>query len=164
KGTKALNLFLKEVLTEENINRVCEKFNFDSLDDLYAAVGHKGITSSLIVNRLIDDIRRKQEQEEHLEQTIATTIRETKRHVRHIKDTDGVKVEGIDNILIRLARCCNPVAGDDIKGYITKGRGVSVHRSDCPNIQTEEAKQRQIDVKWLDEDEQTKEYYLDLEI
>src|SRR5699024_11407106 len=50
------------------------------------------------------------------------------------------------------------------KGYITKGRGVSVHRSDCPNIQTEEAKQRQIDVKWLDEDEQTKEYYLDLEI
>src|SRR5699024_11994252 len=80
------------------------------------------------------------------------------------KDTAGVKVEGIDNILIRLARCCNPVQGDDIKGYITKGRGVSVYRSDCPNIQTEEAKQRQIDVKRLDEDEQKKEYYLDLEI
>ncbi|HLQ84482.1 MAG TPA: bifunctional (p)ppGpp synthetase/guanosine-3',5'-bis(diphosphate) 3'-pyrophosphohydrolase [Bacillota bacterium] len=164
KGIKALKLSPKEVLTEENINRVCEKFNFGSLDDLYAAVGYQGITSSLIVTRLTDDIRRKQEQEEQYEETIEKTISEAKSYVRHGKDTAGVKVEGIDNILIRLARCCNPVPGDDIKGYITKGRGVSVHRSDCPNIQTEEAKQRRIDVKWLDEDEQTKEYYLDLEI
>src|SRR5690625_4163438 len=164
KGIKALKLSPKEVLTEENINRVCEKFNFGSLDDLYAAVGYQGITSSLIVTRLTDDIRRKQEQEEQLEETIEKTISEAKSYVRHGKDTAGVKVEGIDNILIRLARCCNPVPGDDIKGYITKGRGVSDHRSDCPNIQTEEAKQRRIDVKWLDEDEQTKEYYLDLEI
>src|SRR5699024_1233704 len=88
---------------------------------LYAAVGYQGITSSLIVTRLTDDIRRKQEQEEQLEETIEKTISETKSHVRHGKDTAGVKVEGIDNILIRLARCCNPVPGDDIKGYITKG-------------------------------------------
>ncbi len=164
KDIKALKLTPKEVLTDQNIKRVCEKFNFGSLEDLYAAVGYQGITSSLIVTRLTDDIRKKQEQEEELEQVIEKTKTEVKSHERRTKDNAGVKVEGIDNILIRLSRCCNPVPGDDITGYITKGRGVSVHRSDCPNVQTEEAKQRHIDVKWLDDVEQAKEYYLDLEI
>src|SRR5699024_11011481 len=80
KGIKALKLSPKEVLTEENINRVGEKFNFGSLDELYAAVGYQGITSSLIVTRLTDDIRRKQEQKEKHKETNKNTIRETKRH------------------------------------------------------------------------------------
>ena len=164
KGIKALKLAPKEVLTEENINRVCEKFNFKSLEDLYAAVGYQGITSSLIVTRLTDNIRKKLEQEEKLEQVIEKTNNETKPRTRHTKNNSGVMVEGIDNVLVRLSRCCNPVPGDDITGYITKGRGVSVHRSDCPNVQTEEAKERFIEVKWLDSVESEKEYYLDLEI
>src|SRR5699024_5445632 len=116
KDIKALKLTTKEVLTDENIKRVCEKFNFGSLEDLYAAVGYQGITSSLIVTRLTDDIRKKQEQEEQLEQVIEKTNTEVKNYSIRSKDNAGVKVEGIDNILIRLSRCCNPVPGDAITG------------------------------------------------
>lgn len=164
KGIKALKLVPKEILTEENIKRVCEKFNFKSLEDLYAAVGYQGITASLIVTRLTDKIRKQQEQEEQLEQLTEKSTSDAKVIPKQTKGTSGVEVEGIDNVLVRLSRCCNPVPGDDITGYITKGRGVSVHRTDCPNVQTEEAKERYIEVKWLDGYEQQKEYYLDLEI
>src|SRR5699024_6061255 len=80
------------------------------------------------------------------------------------KADPGVEVAGIDNVLVRLSRCCNPVPYDDIVGYITKGRGVSVHRSDCPNVQSEEAKSRFIEVKWREPEYSSKEYSLDLEV
>jgi len=164
KGIKALKLVTKEILTEENVNRVCEKFNFKTLEDLYAAVGYQGITASLIVTRLTDKIRKQQEQEEQLEQLTDKSTSDSKVKSKRTKGNSGVEVEGIDNVLVRLSRCCNPVPGDDITGYITKGRGVSVHRTDCPNVQTEEAKERYIKVKWSDGSEQQKDYYLDLEI
>src|SRR5699024_1627209 len=164
KGIKALKLVPKEILTEENVNRVCEKFNFKTLEDLYAAVGYQGITASLIVTRLTDKIRKQQEQEEQLEQLTDKSTSDSKVKSKRTKGNSGVEVEGIDNVLVRLSRCCNPVPGDDITGYITKGRGVSVHRTDCPNVQTEEAKERYIKVKWSDGSEQQKDYYLDLEI
>src|SRR5699024_1784134 len=131
-GIKELGYPLKEVLTEENIKRVCEKFNFVNEEDLYAAVGYQGITSSLIVTRLTDKIRKEREKEENtLENSEEVrTIVADKTPVNKKSDT-GVIVEGLDSVLVRLSRCCNPVPNDDIVGYITKGRGVSVHRSDC---------------------------------
>ncbi len=80
------------------------------------------------------------------------------------KRDSGVKVEGVDNLLVRLSKCCNPVPGDPIVGYITKGRGVSVHRADCPNVQTEEAQQRYLHVEWEDSHTDKKQYHVDLEI
>src|SRR5699024_4853235 len=80
------------------------------------------------------------------------------------KTDSGVVVEGVDNVLVRLSRCCNPVPDDDIVGYITKGRGVSVHRRDCPNVQSEEAKERFLEVHWKNARYSNKEYFLDLEI
>ena len=73
-------------------------------------------------------------------------------------------MEGIDNLLIRLSRCCNPVPGDDIVGFITKGRGVSVHRKDCPNIITDDAKERLIPVEWESGLNDRKEYNVEIEI
>jgi len=165
RGIKELDFKLKDVLTEENINRVCKKFNFVNEDDLYAAVGYQGISAALIVTRLTDRLRKEKENEQKLEEKIEEVKNNVQDRPSAIMKTDsGVAVEGIDNVLVRLSRCCNPVPNDEIVGYITKGRGVSVHRSDCPNIQTDEAKERFLEVKWKNTKYSTKEYHLDLEI
>src|SRR5699024_11845900 len=80
------------------------------------------------------------------------------------KNDVGVEVEGIDNVLIRLARCCNPVPNEDISGYITKGRGITVQRTDCLNIQSDDAKERFLTVHWKRHVNNLKEYNVDLEV
>ncbi|MFD2046189.1 RelA/SpoT family protein [Ornithinibacillus salinisoli] len=162
KEIRSLGIEPKEALTEENLRRIYERFNFTNADDMYAAVGYQGITGALIATRLTEKIRQTRQKEQDLAQTIEEVNNDVKEKKAHKKDS-GVKVEGVDNLLVRLSKCCNPVPGDTIVGYITKGRGVSVHRNDCPNIQTEEAKQRHLHVEW--ENNQTlKQYHVDLEI
>lgn len=94
-------------------------------------------------------------------------LEEVKQEVgtRKTKRTEsGVKVKGVDNLLVRLSRCCNPVPGDEIVGYITKGRGVSVHRKDCPNVARNEVQGRLIPVEWENTGNQDKQYNVDIEI
>ncbi|MBU5466498.1 bifunctional (p)ppGpp synthetase/guanosine-3',5'-bis(diphosphate) 3'-pyrophosphohydrolase [Virgibacillus sp. MSJ-26] len=164
KEIRALNLQPKDVLTHENINRVNEKFNFTSEDDMYAAVGYQGITAALIATRLTDNIRKTQEKEKDLEETIEEVVKSDTSKSKLGKKDSGVQVAGVDNLLVRLSKCCNPVPGDKIVGYITKGRGVSVHRADCPNAQTEEAKERYIDVAWKQHHLPQRQFHVDLEI
>src|SRR5699024_102875 len=151
--------------TPDNIKRILEKFNFVNEEDMYAAVGYQGITAASIATKLTETIRRKRLKN----QALSTTLEELKsdgkdRTSTSKKGDSGVDVEGIDNLLIRLSKCCNPVPGDDIVGYITKGRGVSVHRADCPNIRTEDADDRLIYVEWENKDSDSKSYHVDLEI
>ncbi|WP_096440394.1 RelA/SpoT family protein [Alteribacter populi] len=153
----------KDVLTHENINRVANKFNFGTEEDMYAAVGYNGITAAQIVTRLTDNIR-KQQDEEQDNLTLSEAVEDLKTYNTSKKTSVGVRVKGIDNLLIRLSRCCNPVPGDDITGYITKGRGVSIHRSDCPNINNDEAKTRLLPVEWEGNQQKTKNYNVDIEI
>ena len=151
----------KEVLTSENIKRVIEKYNYTHEDDLYAAVAVGGITPQQIVNRLAERLRKEREQEEALEKI----VKEMNKPPTRQKTESGVVVKGIDNLLIRLSRCCTPVPGDEIVGFITKGRGVSVHRADCPNIQVDENAERLIEVEWENALSQVrKEYPVDIEI
>ncbi|SDX66343.1 RelA/SpoT family protein [Salimicrobium album] len=161
---KNLQLSPKEVLTQDNIQRVLDKFNFTSLDDMYAAVGYQGITAIQVANRLTERIRREKEKQEALEDTVANVNKKDLKKQPNVKKDAGVVVEGVDNLLVRLAKCCSPVPGDEIIGYITKGRGVSVHRTDCPNVKTEEAKDRLLPVKWEEEEDNGKQYHVDLEI
>lgn len=163
---RSLDIDFREAMTEENVNRMLEKFNFFNVDDMYAAVGYQGITAASVATRLTENIRRKRQEEHALSDTLEKLTSEVKDRSKHItkRDSAGVKVQGIDNLLVRLSKCCNPVPGDDIVGYITKGRGVSVHRSDCPNIQTDEASKRFLAVEWEEEQSDTKQYQLDLEI
>lgn len=161
KEIKSQDYDIKEVLTPENIKRVMEKLNYTNEDDLYAAVGVGGITAQQLVNRLAEKKRREREQEEALEKI----VKEMQNPPTKKRTESGVIVKGIDNLLIRLSRCCTPVPGDEIVGFITKGRGVSVHRADCPNIQEDGNSERLIEVEW--ENSQTperKEYPVDIEI
>jgi GTP pyrophosphokinase len=159
KEIKSQEFEVKEVLINENIKRVCEKFNFTSEEDMYAAVGFSGITAQQVVNRLAEKMRKIRDHEEALEKI-------TKEMNAPKKATEsGVIVKGIDNLLIRLSRCCSPVPGDEIVGFITKGRGVSVHREDCPNVQDSDVNERIIDVEWGSHlTPNRKEYQVDIEI
>ncbi|MHA6259293.1 RelA/SpoT family protein [Sporosarcina sp. CAU 1771] len=159
---KAQNFDPKDVLSRENIKRVCEKYNFTSEEDMCAAVGFNGITAQQIVNRLSERLRKEREQQDTLEKIVSEMQTLPPRRMTE----SGVIVKGIENLLIRLSKCCNPVPGDKIVGFITKGRGVSVHRTDCPNILLEnEDNDRIIDVEWaIGQDENRKEFQVDIEI
>ncbi|MDN4607109.1 RelA/SpoT family protein [Sporosarcina highlanderae] len=151
----------KAVLTPENIQRTIDKFSFTSEEDMYAAIGSNGITAQQVVNRLAEKIRRERDQQDAIDKIVSDM-----KAPQQVRTTEsGVIVRGLENLLIRLSRCCNPIPGDDIVGFITKGRGVSVHRSDCPNIFTEEESDRLIDVEWaVDSNAQRKDFQVDIEI
>jgi GTP pyrophosphokinase len=161
KEVRSLGIDLKDAFTQENIKRVLERFHVTSLEDLYAAVGYGGLTPIQVTTRLTEKIRRQQKEQETLA-TLSKTV-ESKSQNKRKKDA-GVKVEGIDNMLVRLSKCCTPVPGDEIVGFITRGRGVSVHRLDCPNVQNEDSNERILNVVWNDDSNVSREYNVDIEI
>src|SRR5699024_281094 len=188
KELRADGIDLKEAYTAENIERVMNKYNFTSEDDMFAAAGYQGISAALIATRLSDKIRKEKEKEQLVEEVLEETAQQKykKSNQLHKRDS-GVEVPGVDNLLIRLAKCCNPVPGDDIVVYITKGRsvtvqiadcpnvlynvvyikkvcGVSVHRAYLPNVIDNGEDQRYLDVKWKENVPNTKHYHLELEI
>ncbi|WP_342505281.1 bifunctional (p)ppGpp synthetase/guanosine-3',5'-bis(diphosphate) 3'-pyrophosphohydrolase [Sporosarcina sp. FSL K6-2383] len=162
KEIKAQEYDIKETLTPEGIKRVIEKFSFTSEEDMYAAVGFNGITAQQVVNRMAEKLRKEREQQD----TIDKIVKDMKATPSDKMTESGVIVKGIDNLLIRLSKCCNPVPGDEIVGFITKGRGVSVHRLDCPNIMADdEESDRIIDVEWaLGPADSKKEFLVDIEV
>jgi len=161
KEIKALDCDIKEVLTSENLKRVAEKFNFSNAEDMYAAVGYNGITATQIAHRLTDKFRKRPEVD--LEERLKELSSDLKKAPSRRKDA-GISVKGVDNLLIRLSKCCNPVPGDDIVGYITKGRGVSVHRSDCVNMLNDSEENRFIEVEWEESPTFERDYNVDIEI
>lgn len=163
---KRLSLEPSQWLTDDKLQEVAKRFAFNDIDDMLCAIGFSGITASQIVTRLTEKLRREQEESSLLELT--TERKEIKvAPERKVQHTNGVRVKGIDNLLVRFARCCNPVPGDEIVGYVTRGRGVSVHRTDCPNLPSldgeEEEAARVIEVEWETESE-TANYSVDIEI
>ncbi|WP_188206257.1 RelA/SpoT family protein [Alkalibacillus aidingensis] len=161
KELKNMDLSPKEVLVDENIENALGRFHLNTLEDLYAAVGYQGITAQQAANRLAEKIIQK-ERAVDLEDSIKEVQQEVETRRKKSRGV-GVNVKGIDNLMIRLSKCCNPVPGDEIIGFITKGRGVSVHREDCPNIQHEDDT-RLIEVEWETGHQQRKNYSVDLEI
>ncbi len=139
-----------DLLKDDWIKTVADKYNMYTVSNLYAAVGNGGITENQIFNRLkliyLEKNKDKLELEkiENLEKAAEKTPQRAEQHA------SGVIIKGIDNVKIRFSKCCNPVPGDAIVGYITRGRGVSVHRADCTNIHdlSDSEEQRFIDVQW----------------
>mgnify|MGYP000245416967 CR=1 FL=1 len=155
---KRIGMSYQELFKPEFVDVAVNRYKFNSLDDMYASVGFGTITAGKIVSRVLEEYR-KVNKEENIEEK----IEELKKTKEDKPSSSGIIVKGIDNCLVRLSKCCNPVPGDEIVGYITKGRGVSVHRKDCTNIKNLISEEnRMIDVEWYDENKET--YQTDIEI
>lgn len=139
-----------DIAKGESYDKFIKRYNINCMDDLYALVGLGAIVASSFILKLKEESLSKDEKtkEENLNKAIEENISKTEK--RKKENNYGVTVKGEDNLMVRFAKCCNPVPGDDILGYITKGRGVSIHRRDCSNLQNliEEDSQKVVDVAW----------------
>ena len=148
KDIKKLGMKHSDLFKPEWVQIALDRYKYNSVDDMYASIGFGAISATKIIARLLEEYR-KEHKEEDLEKTISELA--NKKTLTKPSRT-GVIVEGIDNCLVKLSKCCNPLPGDQIVGYITKGRGVSVHRADCVNVKdllSDEG--RMIDVYWANE-------------
>ncbi len=128
KEIRKKKLVQKEVLSTENINKLCKDLKVNDLDEIYLNIGSLRYTPSYIINLIYED---KKNVQDILLDKVLNTNNKTNDKNTYKKD---IIVDGCDDILVNIAECCNPVKGDDIIGYITKGNGVSVHKKDCPNL------------------------------
>ena len=154
---KRTGVTLKELTNEENLPGVLKKLAYNTLDDMYAAIGYGGVTSLKLIGRLREEIQKilKQHQaDRQAEVPVESGKPEATRPAVPTRagGEQGIVVEGLDNCLVKFSKCCTPVPGDEIVGFITRGYGVSVHRRDCPNAAPErrrpEEAGRWIKVSW----------------
>lgn len=138
----------KELLKEDKLQEVTRKFGYNSVDDLFAAIGDGNITVNGVMNKQKELFFH----DAHVEDMLPLSIADKALPHRE-KDTAALRIKGVGDVAIRLSRCCNPLPGDPVLGYITRGRGVSVHRKDCPNLQSylQHEKDRIIEVEWADD-------------
>ena len=131
-------------MKDKYVKAMLERFNFNTLEDAYENLGFGVLSAKKLVNKLVEEYSKENVQEvEKVE-----LAKENKVSKKNKNETDGIVVEGIDNCLVKLAKCCSPLPGDDIVGYISVGNGVSVHRADCKNLQALNIRERKIGVSW----------------
>ena len=145
---KAKNITLSNLLKPEYMDAVIRKYGFRDWDAALAAVGHGGLKEGQVVNKL-QELYEKQHKKEITDEKIIEAA-ESNDKVRISKSKGGIVVKGIDDVAVRFSKCCSPVPGDEIVGYVTRGRGVSIHRTDCVNIinLSSEERVRLIDAEW----------------
>ena len=148
KECKKQSLVFSDLCKGPLYDKLLKRYHLNNVEEIYVAIGEGELLSSTVISKLKENIV-KQVAEEELNKNIEEQIAKTERQIKK-KQNYGVTVKGLNNIMVRFARCCNPVPGDDIAGYITKGRGVSVHRKDCSNFKAIVEKQREkvVDFSW----------------
>ncbi len=142
KEGRKVSLNVGKALKEGHLALVAQDLNFESVDDLVAAVGYAHVTPRKVLNRLYAVLHPEAVSQSAPE---PPSVKESKEAAR--RKTEGVGISGVDGVLMRFAKCCNPVPGDPIIGYISRGMGITVHRADCPNVANMEP-ERLISVHW----------------
>ncbi|MHA6485114.1 RelA/SpoT family protein [Paenibacillus sp. strain BS8-2] len=162
---KRLGLEPSAWMSDDKLQEAASKYSFHDIEDMMSAIGFGGITAAQICTKLTEKMRKEAEEANQIELTGEKKEIKAASPSKKGRPNHGVTVKGVDNLLVRFARCCNPVPGDSIVGYITRGRGVSVHRMDCTNIpfgEDGEEADRVIEVEW--EDSVEANYSVDIEI
>lgn len=148
KETKRLGYDIKVLLKADKLKTVAASFRLDSEEALYASVGYGGVTLNGVMSKLVELY--KKEQKLTVTKDLSQLLAELKPRRSKAKASHGILVKGEEGILVKLARCCNPIPGDPVIGYITRGSGISVHRTDCPNVLSNnpDEQRRLIEVSW----------------
>ena len=150
KELKKQAVVYNEIAKGDSYDKFAKRYNINNMEDLYALIGLGAITASSYIARLKEEnlVKDDKTKEEILQKSIEEHIAKNQRGKK--ENAYGVTVKGLDNLMVRFAKCCNPVPGDDILGYITKGRGISVHRKDCSNLKSliEIDGEKTIEVSW----------------
>lgn len=160
KYCKGKRIELSSYLKPEYIKKVQLKYGFKDWESVCAAVGHGGLKEGQVVNKLAEEFNKDQKQKITDEQVL-----EAAEHVRERrpeeKQKGGIVVKGVDDVAVRFSKCCNPVPGDEIVGFVTRGRGVSIHRTDCVNLlsMSETDRSRLIEAEWQEGSEGSGQTY-----
>ena len=162
---KSKGLVLSELMKPEYQKKVMRKYGFQDWNSVMASVGHGGLKEGQVVNKLTEE--KKKDDARHLtDEQVVEAVQESKKGVSRNKG--GIVVEGLQDLAVHFSKCCSPIPGDEIVGFITRGRGISIHRTDCINVlnMPESERSRLIEAEWAvqDEDEQTEKYVADLKI
>ena len=147
---RAKGLNSADIIKQKYQQSVQTKYGFKDWDSVLAAIGHGGLKEGQVVNRLLEEYQ-KEHKKEITDETILEKISEANHQKVHIgKSKSGIVVKGIDDMAVRFSKCCNPVPGDEIVGFVTRGRGMSIHRTDCINMLhlTDSERERLIDAEW----------------
>ena len=139
----------KELIGKSRLDQVARSFNAGTADDLLASVGYGGVSVKAVLLKLIELYKKDNNVQKPIEQLkTAKALENLKMHSIKKHSQSGILVKGESGLVVHLAKCCNPVPGDSIVGYVTRGRGVSVHRADCPNAVNFNDMDRLVDVEW----------------
>ena len=155
--SKSKGYVLSELLKPEYKDAILRKYGFREWDAVLAAIGHGGLKEGQIVNKL-HELYEEDHKKQLSDEEVLKEIAEHRPHM-HSKGQGSIVVKGIQDVAVRFSKCCNPVPGDEIVGFVTRGRGVSIHRADCVNVVNldEENMARVIEASWVDGAQDKKE-------
>lgn len=147
---KSKNIVLSDLLKKEFVEACLRKYGFRDWDSIYAAIGHGGLKEGQIVNRLLEEYEKKHKKEITDAQVLEAVAEIKSDKVAQVHHKGGIIVQGSHDVAVHFSKCCSPVPGDEIVGFVTRGRGVSIHRTDCINVMnlSEEERRRLIDAEW----------------
>ena len=150
KELKKQGIHFADIAKGEAYDKIVKRYNVHTIEDLYATIGNGILLPTALISRLKGENGTDKEIQENLVKTIEEQIEKSEKSVKKNENSYGITVKGEANVMVRFARCCNPVPGDIIMGYITRGRGVSVHRTDCLNLKAliETDKEKVVEVSW----------------
>jgi GTP pyrophosphokinase len=161
KYCKSKSITLSDLVKAEFTDKVMRKYGFRDWDSVLAAVGHGGLKEGQVVNKLIEEYEKKHKKEV-TDEEILEAVTDAKEKTTVSKSKGGITVKGVHDVAVRFSKCCSPVPGDEIVGFITRGRGVSIHRTDCVNIVSmpETERRRIIEAEWQKPDNNVSEKYM----
>ena len=149
---KAKSINMSDIMKPEFQNLVMRKYGFKDWDSVLAAIGHGGLKEGQVVNKMVEEYEKIHKKEITDEKVMEAVTENSDKKLKLAKSKSGIIVKGLTDVSVRFSKCCSPVPGDEIVGYVTRGRGVSIHRTDCVNIMClqESERARLIDAEWQD--------------